>query len=76
MKIAVLSSHIKQTIDWLKKEYKIKSFNTDTNVMTDYDGHSYHIISRPEHIYGHMFNQYIKAPDFYTLEDLVKAQVR
>jgi len=72
--IAVLSSNLTQSIEWLRSRYEINYISK--RWCKDINGNEYFIVSKREHIMAFEFSDYIKAPDFKTLEDLVKTRIR
>lgn len=74
--IAILSSNFNETIQWIKRNFEIESLNISTREFTTKTGSRYIIIMKEEQVRGIHFADYIKSPDYYTLEDIVKAQVK
>lgn len=74
--IAILSSNYRETMNWVQQTFNIKLMrHSDWSFVTE-DGREYMIITRPEQVGKLRFEEYLRAPDFFTLEDVVKAQVR
>lgn len=74
--IAILSSNYNKTIDWINKEYDVKEINVTERRITLVNGDILVIISHMAMLLGYEFDSYRKAPDFETLENLVKLRIR
>jgi hypothetical protein len=74
--IAVLSSNFNQSIVWLREQYNIVEVNKMNRKARDINGNIYIIVDIPMMAYGYEFSSYLKAPDFFTLEDVVKSRIR
>jgi hypothetical protein len=74
--IAVLHCNLDNTISWLKQNYEISSVSINRNMAVGTDGTLYVLVSNKDQILGWEFNSIIKAPSFYTLEDLARTRLR
>lgn len=74
--IAILSSNPNKTLEWAKEHLKIGTINFSNRWLKDKQGQEYYIVSIPDEVYGFEFGGYIKAPDFETLEDIIKTRIR
>lgn len=74
--IAILSSNIDRTVEWLKKEYDIKTINLMERRITLINDQVLIIVTNSTMLLGYEFAGYRRAPDFETLEDLVKLRVK
>lgn len=75
--IVILSSNFHQTLQWALSRYEgITAANISQRWLKDKNGQEYYIIDRPEQIYGFEISGYVKAPDFQSLEDIVKLRIR
>lgn len=75
VRIAVVSSNLSATLNWLRVERKIATINHSRRYCVDEDGIEYHIISHREHAHGMKFDTYMVAPDYETLLDVVISRV-
>jgi len=74
--IAVLSSNLTQSLEWLRSRYEIETIDILNRWCRAKNGTEYYIVSNYNHMIGFEFSGYIKAPDFETLEDLVKTRIK
>mgnify|MGYP003575711464 CR=1 FL=1 len=74
--IAILSCNIHATWKWASKTFEIQTDNMAHRTFTTMDGKEYIIVVFPEHARGMLFESYLKAPDYETLEDLIKTRLR
>ena len=74
--VAVLSSNLEASLVWLKDQFKCKRFLATSRIFISEDDTRYFIVSISEHIKGMEFDNYIKAPDYYSLEDDLKSRIR
>jgi hypothetical protein len=77
-RIAVLSSNFAATLMWMERfsSLNIKEINIGNRTAKDHEGNVYLVVTEPEQVRGYLFTDYIKAPDYFTLEDVVKSQIR
>jgi hypothetical protein len=73
--IAVLSCRFGATVEWLMNTKRLEIISKSGRIMTDEFGKKYMIITNEQQAYGIYFESYIRAPDFYTLEDVVKTRI-
>lgn len=76
MRIAVLSCNFHETLNWLMTTNDKSQVKLSRSLVISEKGDEYFIISTIEQAHEMEFNKYIKAPDYYTLEDVVKTRVR
>lgn len=76
MLIAILSSNFHSTLEWARNELKVNTVNISRRFLKDDKENEYYIINNPEQAYGFKFDKYIKAPDFETLEDIVRSRIK
>jgi hypothetical protein len=74
--IAVLSRDIFATIQWLRGQIQIDHMDISRNLIRARDGKEYRIIQTEAQANGCEFKEYVRAPDFYTLEDVVRERIR
>jgi len=74
-RIAILSNHYSATVTWIKHFFEIEKFDIRNNHFTTKDGNTYYIISYKEQALGMDFDSYIKAPDYESLEDVVRQRI-
>jgi len=77
--IAILSSNLNKTVEWFRNNVGIKNIETyysSSKIFKMKDGSEYIIISSPEEARGWEFTSYHKAPDFETLEDIIKTRIK
>jgi len=74
--IAVLSSNFSETLQWMKKEFKIKRILMVSKIVITEDDKEYIIVSKTEQVRGWELAGYIIAPDYESLEQEVKSRIR
>lgn len=74
--IAILSNNWAASIEWLRKTRKIITINAAQKTLWDDCDQMYKIVNRLEDITAHEFSSYMRAPDFWTLEDKIKERIR
>lgn len=74
MIIGVLSCRYQETMDYIVKELKLKVDMGHGRAFAE-NGNIYYIIDNPQQAYGLKLDGYIKAPNYYTLEDIVKSRI-
>lgn len=74
---AILSSDYAATRIWFEKEYNnwIRKYDAVRRTYTLDNGGQYTIISHESEARGMEFDSYVKSPDYYTLEDVVKTRI-
>lgn len=77
-RIAVLSSKLDDTIRWLTDTFKeeLALFRRSTNILLLKDGRELRIIQRYEQAVGIEWDEYLRAPDYWTLEDEVRIRIQ
>lgn len=74
--IAVLSSRLELTIEWLIATKEIHHINKARHQYTSNDGTRYIIIQKLDQARGWEFSDVIKAPDYEDLTMEVRARIR
>lgn len=81
MNVAVLSCHKNSSIEWLvrllgagPKPDKPHVMKTQSIVMMGAD--KYFVVTDPLELRGLMIDTYMKAPDYFTLEDEAKSRLQ
>jgi hypothetical protein len=79
--IAVICCDGMRAWRWLLEEYSsinlgVKESNRQARTITFNNGNTYILIDNISQAHGYEFVDYIKSPDFYSLEDVVKSRIR
>lgn len=74
--VAVLSSNLETTIEWLKGFGECEVKLAERKVIFNKSKRVYVIIQNIEQAYAWEFSTYICAPDYFTLEDVVKTRIK
>jgi hypothetical protein len=74
--VAVLSSYWPNTVTWICHEFNPKVISYSKGEFELEDGRTLIIINSIEKAAGRYFSEYIKAPDYNTLEEYVKGRIR
>jgi hypothetical protein len=74
--IAVLTSNIESTTQWMKDNYKIKQINLSQRMLLDESGVTFLLVSSREDILGWEFSDLIISPQYDDLVNLVKSRIR
>lgn len=79
--IAILSSNLERTIEWAVNILEVNRVDVSNRrlVKADKDGvhlQTYIVIQDHEQALVWEFTDYVKAPDYFTLEDTVKTRIR
>lgn len=74
IRIAVLSSDFSSTAAWIMNTFKVKEANLMRRRFLLEDGKVMYIVSDFAQAYGMRFTEYVKAPNYFTLEDVVRSR--
>lgn len=75
--IAILSSDRNATMIWLKTTFDAMPMDSaNSRMWMDKKGQQYWIVEDAMHTKGVEFSEYFKAPNYISLEDIVKTRVR
>lgn len=76
--IAVLCNNFANGLRWLKSGFdpeNVEFITASAGRATMKNGDIYQIVMSPEQAQGYEFDDYVKAPGYYTLEDVVKSRL-
>lgn len=74
--IAVLSSNLEQTSNWIRETQQIVTINKMQRSFTNKQGTIFIVIMNMNQVEGWEFSVYLIAPDYYSLLDIVKERIR
>lgn len=75
--VAVLGNNRHETIVWMKREIKVMPLDgPDGRMWVDKDGQQYWIVEDERQTKGVEFSDYMKTPNYASLEDAVKTRIR
>lgn len=79
--IAILSCNLERTIEWAVNTLGVNRIDMSARRLVKANAHGDHlityiIIQNTEEALSWEFKEYIRAPDYFTLEDTVKERIR
>lgn len=73
--IAILSCNWERTVEWAVNELGVTNINVNNRAMKN-KNQRFIVIDEKEQCLSWEFSGYLKAPDYETLEDIVKTRIR